>query len=156
MAEAALNRKGHGQLVAESAGSHPASAVHPMTIEVLAAAGMNWDERRPRGLSEVATQSWDLVITLCDRAREMCPMFPNRPVAIHWGIPDPTVAPGSATDQRRAFADALAMVTRRVDLLLALPFEQLEALALSQQVDAITEATTDTPPEDTASSARTL
>jgi protein-tyrosine-phosphatase len=76
MAEAILNRKGRGRFIAESAGSQPAARVNPYAVEVLRDAGIDWRGHQPRGIDDLARQSWDIVITVCDNAREACPVFP--------------------------------------------------------------------------------
>jgi arsenate reductase len=77
------------------------------------------------------------VITVCDRAKESCPVFPGQPVLAHWGMPDPTEVVGDETARRAAFRDALQLLSRRIDLLLALPFEGLARWALEARVRAI-------------------
>lgn len=135
MAEALLNHKGAGRFRAESAGSNPAKRIDPRAVEVLRESGIEWAGHPPRGL-EGLDGDWDLVITVCDNARESCPIFPGQPVVAHWGMPDPA----SATDgeaAQRAFAEAFSLINRRIDLLLALPLEKLQRLALEARVRAI-------------------
>jgi arsenate reductase len=137
MAEAILTRKGQGRFVVESAGSKPASRVNPLAIEALREIGIDWQGRVPRGLEGQDANRWDLVITVCDRAREACPIFPGTPVLAHWGMPDPAEVEGPDELKLRAFREALLVISRRIDLFLALPFEKLERLALEQRVRAI-------------------
>jgi protein-tyrosine-phosphatase len=137
MAEAVLNQRGQAHFVAESAGSRPAPQVNPYAVEALRDAGIGWQGHQPRGLEEVQQQPWDIVITVCDRAREACPFFPGQPIAAHWGMDDPAEVQGDEETKRRAFWHALQLITRRIDLLLALPIAKLERLALEKQVKAI-------------------
>ena len=137
MAEAVLNRKGRGLFEAHSAGSSPAQRVHPFAIEALREAGLVWGGNPPRGLDGLDREHWDFIITVCDNARETCPIFPGQPVLAHWGMPDPAAAEGDERTRRAAFSTALALISRRIDLLFALPFEKLERLALQAQVEAI-------------------
>lgn len=139
MAEAVLNRKGRGLFEAHSAGSQPAARVHPLAIEALREAGLGWSGHPPRSLDGLDREPWDIVITVCDHARESCPVFPGQPVLAHWGMPDPAAVEGSEPVQRAAFARALALVSRRIDLLLALPFEKVERMALEARIRAIGE-----------------
>jgi arsenate reductase len=81
--------------------------------------------------------SWDFVITVCDNARESCPIFPGQPILAHWGMPDPAAVEGDAPAKRRAFLDAFTLISRRIDLLLALPVDQLRRLALQARVQGI-------------------
>ena len=137
MAEKILNRKGRGLFVAESAGSQPAAQVNPLAVETLERHGYFWTGGRPRGLGGLAVQEWDFVITVCDRAKEACPFFPGQPVMAHWGMPDPAAVVGTDEEKRRAFGVALLTISRRLDLLLALPLEKLSRLALETRVKEI-------------------
>jgi arsenate reductase len=80
---------------------------------------------------------WDFVITVCDRAKEACPIFPGQPVIAHWGMSDPAAVEGTEQEKRRAFDDTTLMISRRLDLFLALPIEKLSRLALEHRVRAI-------------------
>jgi arsenate reductase (thioredoxin) len=137
MAEAVLNTKGRGRFIAESAGSQPARRVNPFAVETLREAGIDWRGRQPRGIDGLEAEPWDIVITVCDRAKEACPYFPGQPVLAHWGMEDPAAVEGDDETKRRAFRDALQLISRRVDLMLALPAEKLERLALQERLRAI-------------------
>lgn len=137
IAEALLQRKGRGEFEAGSAGSHPATEVHPLTLAVLHQHGIDWTGRTPKGMDAVRGQRWDFVITVCDRAKESCPTFPGQPVYAHWGMPDPSAVVGSPDAQRRAFEETVVYLARRLDLFLALPLEKLERAVLEQRVRAI-------------------
>jgi arsenate reductase (thioredoxin) len=139
IAEAIFNRKGRGRFIAESAGSRPVSRVNPYAIEVLREGGIDWQGHQPRGLDGLDRERWDFVITVCDKARESCPIFPGQPILAHWGMPDPAAVEGDDEAKRAAFRDALTLISRRIDLLLALPVEKLERLALEARVQAIGE-----------------
>ena len=144
MAEAMLNRKGRGRFLAESAGSNPAQRVNPHAVQVLRDCGVDWRGHPPRGLSGLELEPWDFVITVCDRAREACPVFPGQPILAHWGMRDPAAVEGSEPTKQAAFVDALTLISRRVDLLLALPVEKLERLVLEARVQAIGDVGTTT------------
>jgi arsenate reductase (thioredoxin) len=137
MAQTVLDRKGRGRFAAESAGSEPAAEVNPLAIATLEAHGFFYTGHPPRGLDSVMGQPWDFVITVCDRARESCPVFPGQPVIAHWGMPDPAQVTGTEAERRRAFDDALLVLSRRIDLLLALPIQKLEKLALQRRLNDI-------------------
>ncbi len=137
IAEALLARKGAGRFDVASAGSQPASRVNPFAVRVLAEAGIAWEGKTPKGLEGLDRERWDFVITVCDRAREACPIFPGTPVLAHWGMPDPAEVAGSDDDKLRAFRETLMVLGRRLDLLLALPVEKLERLVLEREVRAI-------------------
>ncbi len=137
IAEKLLNRKGRGRFVAESAGTHPAAQVNPGAIEALERHGYFWTGGRPQALDGLLERNWDFVITVCNRAREACPIFPGQPVIAHWGMPDPAAVVGSEDEIRRAFDDTVMVISRRLDLFLALPIEKLSRLALEHRVKAI-------------------
>jgi arsenate reductase (thioredoxin) len=121
MAEALLNQKGKGRFAAASAGSHPAARVHPLAVDTLREFGIAWSGHPPRSLAGLEHDHWDYVITVCDRAKESCPIFPGTPALAHWSIPDPAEVAGEEAAQRAAFRDAFLDLSRRIDLLLALP-----------------------------------
>ena len=137
MAEALLNWRGRTRFHAESAGSRPARTANPHAIATLREHGVPWAGHPPRGLEGLERQPGDFVITVCDRAKEACPVFLGQPVIAHWGMPDPATVEGDDETVRAAFRDAFLLLSRRVDLLLALPLEGLERLALEARVRAI-------------------
>ena len=139
IAEALFARKGAGRFEVQSAGSKPASEVNPLAVRVLAEAGIPWVDKVPKGLDGLAHLRWDFVITVCDRAREACPIFPGTPVLAHWGMPDPAEVEGNETTRLRAFRDTLMTLSRRIDLLLALPIEKLDRLVLEREMKGIGE-----------------
>jgi len=137
IAEALLSTRGGARFEAASAGSRPAPAVNPWAVRVLAEAGIPWEGRTPRGLDGLAQERWDVVITVCDRAREACPIFPGAPVLAHWGMPDPAEVEGGDAEKLRAFRGALGTIRGRMDRLLALPLEKLDRHALESALREI-------------------
>jgi arsenate reductase len=121
MAESILNAKGKGRLEAVSAGSRPAARVNPYALETLREFKIPWSGHEPRGIDGLQGEHWDYVITVCDRAKEVCPIFPGKPTLAHWSIPDPAEVEGDDARKRAAFRDAFLELSRRIDLLLALP-----------------------------------
>ena len=146
IAEAILSRKSGGRFTVGSAGSQPAARVHPLTIDVLRKFGIDWAGKVTKGIDAVLPEPWDLVITVCDQARETRPLFPGLPAVAQWGIPDPAAVTGSEATREQAFLDTVHYLTRRIDLLLVLPIEKLEKLALETRVRAIAEEVPPTPP----------
>ena len=139
IAETILTRVSRGRFVAESAGAQPAARVNPLAIETLERHGYFWTGHPPRGLAGLEAQDWDFVITVCDRAKEACPIFPGQPVVAHWGMADPAEVEGTAEAKRRAFDDALLLIRRRLDLFVSLPVDKLTRLALEQRMRGIGE-----------------
>ncbi len=125
-----------GRVTALSAGSRPAPRVNPYAVETLGAHGIQWDGRTPKSIDDVAGEAFDLVITVCDNAHEACPYFPGARAQVHWGLPDPAeeTEPAAA---RHAFAATFDALSRRVDALLALPLESLDAAALRTAAQAV-------------------
>ena len=120
-----------------SAGSRPAAGVNPYALETLREYAIPWTGHPPRSVDGLEREPWDFVITVCDRAKESCPIFPGQPVLAHWGMPDPADVEGDESTKRAAFRDAYLLLSRRIDLLLALPLTTLERLALEARVRAI-------------------
>ncbi|MGH7520832.1 MAG: arsenate reductase ArsC [Gemmatimonadales bacterium] len=137
MAEALLNARGKGRFEAASAGSSPASRVNPLAIETLREFGIAWSGHAPRSVAGLQHEHWDFVVTVCDRAKESCPIFSGQPVLAHWGMPDPADVQGDDEAKRAAFREAFLLLSRRIDLLLALPFAKLEGAALDARVSAL-------------------
>jgi arsenate reductase len=137
MAQALLNQRGRGAFRAGSAGTHPAAAVHPLALQALAEVGIESSGLRPKTVEAVLGDGWDLVITVCDQARETCPIVPGLPMTAHWGVEDPAAAVGDEAQRLRAFRVARDVVRHRIDLLLALPFAKLERMALEARIRAI-------------------
>jgi len=139
MAEAILARKAEGlapgRYHVASAGSMPGASVHPAAVRTLQKYGINWVGRRPKSVDDVNHQLWDLIITVCDRAKEACPTVPGQPAFAHWGMDDPSEMTG--LEQERAFNDTYNFLARRIDLLLSIPFETLEKRALEARVQGI-------------------
>ena len=119
MAEAILNAKGKGRFAAASAGSRPAAQVNPYALATLREFGIPWSGQLPRGLDGLQDEHWDYVITVCDRAKESCPIFPGRPALAHWSLPDPAEVEGDDVTKRAAFRASFVEISRRIDLLLA-------------------------------------
>jgi len=137
MAEAVLNLKGGRRFQAYSAGSHPVATVNPLALEVLEESGIRLKGHLPRGLEGLDQEHWDFVITVCDQARESCPIFPGQPVIAHWGMGDPATVSGTSEVRLTAFRNALNLISRRIDRLLSLPLEKLEGQVRAQKVEAI-------------------
>ena len=137
MAEAILDWKGAGRFEVQSAGSRPAARVNPLALEILRDRSIPWAGRGPRTVEGLEKEHWDFVITVCDRAKESCPIFPGQPIMAHWGMPDPAEVEGSDEARRAAFRDAFLVLSRRIDLFTSLPLEKLERLAAETKVCAI-------------------
>jgi arsenate reductase len=136
MAEALLNALGDGRYRAFSAGSRPAGAVNPFTIEVLRRKGLatsglrskSWDEFAAAGAPPI-----DLVVTVCDNAAgEMCPIWPGRPAKAHWSFPDPAAAQGPDEAKRAQFEAVFNSIRKRIEAFCALPAETMRTPAFER------------------------
>ena len=88
MAAALLTHRSQGRVTATSAGSNP-KPLRPYAKRALGEYGIDLANHRPRHVDTLTTRRFDLVISLCDRVREVCPEFDHHPRQIHWSIPDP-------------------------------------------------------------------
>jgi thioredoxin type arsenate reductase len=102
IAEALLGRIGGADFLAASAGTEP-GGVNPYTVRVLAEHGIDWSRARSKSVTEFIGQPWDYVITVCDRARQSCPIFPGEHDALHWGLDDPAAVEGTDAEKLAAF-----------------------------------------------------
>jgi arsenate reductase len=140
IAEALLNVLGKDRFKAYSAGSFPTGSVQPIAAEMAEAFGYfeplrskSWDE-----FTQPGAPSMDFIITVCDNAAgEICPIWPGRPMTAHWGVPDPAAVAGSEDVRRRAFQSAWLMLRQRIDLLLAVPVDKLDRMAIQRELRAI-------------------
>jgi arsenate reductase len=101
MAEAFLNRDGHGKFSAESAGIKP-SFINPIVVEAMRDDGIDLSGKPTRGVKDIlkAGKSYDYVITVCDEAGgEACPVFPGGGARIHWNFEDPSSFQGTFVEK---------------------------------------------------------
>ena len=84
---------------ARSAGTSPAERVHPLAVRAMAEVGIDLSRRVPQHVDRFVREPWDLVITVCDSARETCPNFPGRVRRTHVSFEDPALSRG--TDDER-------------------------------------------------------
>jgi arsenate reductase (thioredoxin) len=141
LAEGLLNALGQGRFRAYSAGSHPKGTVHPLALRELQSLRIPTDGFRSKNWDEFAAPGaprMDFVFTVCDQAAgEVCPIWPGQPVTAHWGMPDPAAVEGTDEARQLAFRDAAITLKRRLELLLSLPLETLQAMAIQREVKDI-------------------
>ena len=108
MAEALLRLIAGDHFEAESAGTHPVG-LNPMTVETMRELGADVGHYRSKHVDEFLDQRFDYVITVCDRAKESCPIFPGPATTRHWSFEDPAAAPpGSKQELFRRVRDEIA------------------------------------------------
>ncbi len=119
IAEALLRHRTGGQVEAASAGSRPKPRLHPNAVRVLHDEfGIDISGQRTRHLDTVIPRRFDYVISLCDKAREACPDFPDHPRRAHWSIPDPAAAGDTDQTSWPAFQHTAADIETRIRHLL--------------------------------------
>jgi len=118
MAEGILRQRTRGQVEVFSAGTQPGT-VHPLAVQAMAEAGYDIRQQRSKHLSEYVDQAFDYIVTVCDRAREACPVFPGTPEIIHWSIPDPASVEGEEIARLAAFRQTAVEIDRRMGYFLS-------------------------------------
>lgn len=104
MAEGLLRELSHGAIDVKSAGTKP-SPVNPLAIRAMAERGIDISRQRSKHLNEFLNQPFDYVITVCDQAAEICPIFPGKAERIHWSFPDPAAVQGTEEEKLAAFRE---------------------------------------------------
>jgi arsenate reductase (thioredoxin) len=136
LAEAILNHIGGGRFKAFSAGSSPRDnqQPNPIGLQTLQQAGISTEGLRSKSWDAFALPDaphMDLIITVCDNAAgEVCPFWPGQPATAHWGYPDPSAGDGSDAEKTEAFRQTLHALHRKLELLVNLPTDKLEKMAL--------------------------
>lgn len=126
-----IRRVGGTRFQSYSAGSFPTGRVNPYALRVLKEVyHIDAGEARSKGCEEFQGVEFDFVITVCDKARETCPVWPGQPIVAHWGAPDPAAAEGTEEEIYRQFRQVALLIQRRIELFCALPFEKLDRLKL--------------------------
>jgi arsenate reductase len=88
---------------ARSAGTHPAERVHPLAVKVMAEAGVDISSGVPEAVDRYLDEAWDLVVTVCDSAKETCPVFPRPVERLHISFDDPAHATGREEEKLAVF-----------------------------------------------------
>jgi len=138
LAEATLNHIGGGRFTGFSAGSSPREnqQPNPIGLQTLRNAGISVDGLRSKSWDEFALPDaphMDLIITVCDNAAgEVCPFWPGKPATAHWGYADPSAGDGSDEQKAEAFKNTLHAIHQRLELLVNLPADKLDAMVLQQ------------------------
>lgn len=140
-AEAILNRAGGGRFRAFSAGTKPQKRLSEDAAAVLEAHGHATQDLKPKavaGFQRPSAPIMDFVFTVCDlAANEDCPPLPGLPTTAHWGIPSPSMVARDGQEKAEAFEDAYRAIEARLDRFTALPIEELDAMSLQAELDAI-------------------
>ena len=113
MGEGLFREEGGGGIEVFSAGTSP-SSVRPEAIAVMKEIGIDISEHRSKSVEEFSGQSFDFVVTVCDNARDHCPVFPGRAERIHWSFEDPAAVQGSEQERLAAFRRIRDQIHARV------------------------------------------
>ena len=95
MAEALWESLGNGGWQSESAGSKPSGSVHPLAIRAMEELDIDISSHASKSLDRFRDQAFDLVVTVCDNAKDACPVFPGATRTLHWPFDDPADATGT-------------------------------------------------------------
>lgn len=116
MAEGLLRRMASDQFDVFSAGTER-TRVHPLAIEAMRELGIDICSQTSKTLQAFVGEHFDYVITVCDRANETCPIFPNDTERIHWSFEDPSAADGPDDQKLRVFRSVRDMIQQRLRML---------------------------------------
>lgn len=114
MAEGLWAKLGHGFWEAYSAGSNPAGYVHPLAVRVMEEEDVDLSTHHSKHANQFAAQAFDLVVTVCDSAKETCPVFPGAKETLHWPFPDPADAQGTEDEQLVIFRSVRDQIQARI------------------------------------------
>jgi arsenate reductase len=121
-----------------SAGANPKGRVNPFVLEILRDSyHIDASGARSKSWEEFKDVQFDFVVTVCDRARESCPIWPGQPIVAHWGSEDPDGVEGGEGEKREAVKKVAVEIYRRLGLFTALPIAALDRLRLEGMTRAI-------------------
>lgn len=114
MAEALLRTRGGDRFDVYSAGTEP-KGINPLTVKALGEAGIDASWARSKSVGEYLGQRFDYVVTVCDQARQACPVFPGVHESLHWGYEDPAAATGTEAERLAVFRRVLVQLGERIN-----------------------------------------
>ncbi|UCE10841.1 MAG: arsenate reductase ArsC [Candidatus Thorarchaeota archaeon] len=114
MSEAVLRHLGGDDFEVVSAGTDISSSVNPFAVEVLSEREIPTEGLHPKKVSIFAEQKFDLVVTVCDSARQACPHFPGAKQMEHWPLEDPAAFEGTYDETLLVFRETRDEIERRV------------------------------------------
>jgi arsenate reductase len=137
MAEALLRQVGGDRFEVHSAGTEP-RGINPLTLRVLAEAGVDASSARSKSVTEYLGRRFDYVITVCDQARQTCPVFPGSHESLHWGYEDPAEAQGTDEERLVVFRTVMRQISERIHLFVPLAIKAASGTAESGAVPSST------------------
>jgi arsenate reductase (thioredoxin) len=128
-----LRAKGKGRFETYSAGAKPTGHVNSLALWVLKEYyGIDASDARSKSWDEFKGVKFDFVITVCDNAKESCPVFLGHPTTAHFSSPDPADCRGTEAEKKWLFVQVASQISRRLDLFAALPDSQLEPIRIRE------------------------
>jgi arsenate reductase len=115
MAEGLLRHAAGERFEALSAGTNPAG-LNPLAVEAMGEMGIDISTQRSKNVTEFLGQPIEYVITVCDRAKESCPIFPGTYKLLSWSLDDPAAATGSHEEKLDAFRRIRDEISRRIEM----------------------------------------
>ncbi|MFX0045634.1 MAG: arsenate reductase ArsC [Candidatus Hermodarchaeota archaeon] len=114
MSEALLRLLGGSDFEVYSAGTSPSDGVNPFALKVLRQRGIDTNGLHPKNLDQFLNEDFDLVVTVCDRAKQECPVFPGAKSLDHWSLEDPAAFEGTYEETLTKFRDTRDEIERRI------------------------------------------
>ncbi len=138
MGEYLIRQVAPGRFDSCSAGSQPSGKVNPWVQRCLKEKfKIDTSDARSKSWSEFKDTHFDFVITVCDNAKESCPIWPGQPIIAHWGSPDPADFQGTDEEKIHKIYDVALQIRRRIELFCSLPIEKMERLKLQKAMSDI-------------------
>jgi len=123
MAEALVRSRGGDAFEVHSAGTEP-RGINPLTRKVLDEAGIDASWARSKSVTEYLGQQFDYVVTVCDEARQVCPVFPGVHESLHWGYEDPAEAEGTEDERLVVFRRVFVQLGERINQFIQLALRE--------------------------------
>jgi arsenate reductase len=114
MAEALLRHLGGDEFDARSAGIKPKLEVNPFALEALKDKGISIEGLYPKLVNEFVNEKFDLVVTVCDGAKQSCPYFPRAKQMDHWSLEDPAAFEGTYDEILFTFKETRDEIEKRI------------------------------------------
>jgi arsenate reductase len=138
LGEYLLRHMGGSRFQVYSAGSFPTGKVNPLAVQILKDVyNIDAPDARSKSWEEFNDIEFDFVVTVCDNARETCPVWPGQPIVAHWSSPDPAAVEGTDAEKYRAFREVAFQINRRLQLFTELPLDKLDRLKLAAALQEI-------------------
>jgi arsenate reductase len=138
LGEYLIRRVAPGRFESFSAGAKPTGKINQVVLRVLKENyHIDASAARSKSWEEFKDIKFDFVITVCDNAKESCPIWPEQPIIAHWASPDPAAFEGSEEEKFKQTAQVAMQIQRRLDLFCSLPLEKMERLQLAETTKGI-------------------